>query len=198
LLKLSNISCQYNEQPVFKKLNFEVKEGGLVVVGGPNGSGKTTLLQVLAGLRRADYGIVTWQDKPLQDALADDLSISYIGHEIAVKKELTVLENIEFWAKLGGDVKYIGFALKTFELERYKNTLCSQLSSGLLKRVALCRLVCCPGLIWILDEPYNNLDNATSDRLDELIDAKCKDNSIIILSSHIAVPMDYAQKVTLG
>ena len=199
MLISKDVTCQYNHRVIFEGVNINLGEGALVILHGPNGSGKTSFLKILAGINTPWSGDVLWNDQPISEAIQDDeLRVNYLGHNYAVKPELTVLENIEFWAELAGNPAKIDEALATFELTNVANTPCSDLSSGWLKRVALARLICCPANVWLLDEPYNNLDVQISGLLDKLIVNYAKAGGIVMLSSHTLVPIEKADKLNIA
>lgn len=199
MLVSKNVTCQYNNRIVFEEVNINLGEGALVILHGPNGSGKTSFMKILAGINTPWEGEILWNDRPIVEAIQDDeLRINYLGHSYAVKPELTVLENIEFWAELAGNPAKIEEALIVFDLKGVESTVCSDLSSGWLKRVALARLICCPANVWLLDEPYNNLDTKISGMLDKLIVDYAKAGGIVMLSSHTLVPIEKADKLNIA
>ena len=199
MLVCENVNCNYGYRRVFENVSFEAPEGTLIVLHGHNGTGKTSLLHMLAGLKAPLDGAIRWQGEEIYSAIKNHaLDVTFIGHESMVKPELTVMENINFWAALSGDKKSIPFALKKFGLEKYADTKCSELSKGWQKRVALSRLVFCPADIWVLDEPYNNLDHEISKLLDTMIAEKISVGGIVILSSHMYVPIESAIKLNIS
>lgn len=199
MLVCNNVNCHYGERHIFDGVSFSAGEGTLIVLHGHNGTGKTSLLHMIAGLKKPTAGTINWSEKDIHTAIRDhDLNLIFIGHESMVKPELTVLENINFWAALCGDKKSIPVALEKFGLAKYANTKCAELSKGWQKRVALSRLVFSPADLWVLDEPYNNLDHEISKLLDLLIGEKIEVGGIVVLSSHMYVPIESAIKINIS
>src|SRR5579862_74621 len=100
MLTCENISCIRGEKPIFARLGFCLQEGALLLLKGPNGSGKTSLIKILCGLLPADSGRITWDGEPIQNNDAFRRDLMMIGHKSAVKSDLTVEENLAFWARL--------------------------------------------------------------------------------------------------
>ena len=199
MLSCTDVNCNYGNRRIFEGVSFVADEGALIVLHGHNGTGKTSLLHMLAGLKPVLEGEINWKGRDIAAAISNrDLEVTFIGHEAMVKPELTVLENINFWAALNGDKSSIPYALEKFGLEKYTDTKCSELSRGWQKRVALSRLVFCAADLWVLDEPYNNLDHEVSRLIDTLIAEKISVGGIVILSSHMYVPIESAIKLNIS
>ncbi len=199
MLICNNISCTYGNKHIFDGVTFSIAEGTFLVLQGPNGCGKTSMLHIVAGMKSGGKGNVTWNSKPMDEAVhTGELVVNFIGHETGVKEDLTVFQNLQFWSRLYGDERFIREAIGHFGLTPYANVKCSELSRGWQKRVALARLICCPSDIWILDEPYNNLDAGICQVLDQLFTEKCKVGGIVIISSHTGVPLTFAVKLNIA
>ncbi len=91
------LSARRGEDLLFRDISFALEGGEALIVTGPNGSGKSTLLRVLAGLLPQEEGTVRFvdgtEDRPAREAC------HYLGHRNAMKRELTVEENLTFWAE---------------------------------------------------------------------------------------------------
>ena len=94
----TNLSVTRGDRLVFQGLDFELRSGEILKLVGPNGSGKSTLLKTLASLIDAMDGDLSSDGKSvLGDTEWAARNICYLGHKNALKREFTVLENIEFW-----------------------------------------------------------------------------------------------------
>lgn len=199
MLTCKDVACSYSGHMIFEGVNISLDKGALVVLHGPNGAGKTSFLKILAGIKVPKFGEVLWDGQHISDAVdLGSLQMQYLGHKYAVKPELTVYENLSYWAELNGDPEKIPEALTLFGLADYAETLCSKLSDGWKKRVTLAKLICCYGDMWILDEPYNNLDIKICEELDNIISEKAKAGGIIVLSSHTLIPIEFAEKLNIA
>lgn len=196
MLTLESISCSRGGNSLFKNFGVTVGDGCLLVIRGENGSGKTTLLETIACLRKADEGAVLYANKDVRGEHYGEYCdiMQYVGHKGAIKPQLTVSENIEFWAALKGNLSAVPAAIKFFGLENYSDTLCAELSAGYKKRVALARLMVTNSEIWLLDEPFTNLDDEGRDALATLISTRCERGGSVIITAHGEVPFqNYAE-----
>ncbi|ADV27120.1 heme exporter protein CcmA [Pseudoxanthomonas suwonensis 11-1] len=201
LLAAHGLAFARNEEPVFGPLDFAVDAGEALLVQGSNGSGKTTLLRVLAGLLRADSGQVLVQGKPA----AADLrarAVAYLGHLPALKGELTVLENLDFLCGLHGrrEGQRIEAALEITGMAGYEDAPARQLSAGQKKRVTLARMWLSPAPLWLLDEPYANLDLEGINLVNRMVSAHLRDGGATLLTTHgaYAAPPVRTRMLALG
>jgi heme exporter protein A len=185
LLAARGLAFARNEMPVFGPLDFAVDAGEALLVQGDNGVGKTTLLRVLAGLLRADAGDIAIDGRPAKPALRAR-AISYLGHLPALKADLTALENLDFLCGLHGRRRgqLPGHALGIVGLAGYQDTLARQLSAGQKKRLSLARLWLAPAPLWLLDEPYANLDLEGINLVNRMVQAHLRDGGAALLTTH--------------
>jgi heme exporter protein A len=152
-------------------------------VHGGNGRGKTTLLRVLAGLLPASDGEVHFEGRPVdRDHLAR--GCAFQGHGHGHKGELSGLENLEFAAALQGGAGEPAAALAQVGLSGYEDTLARRMSAGQNKRLALARLLLSPARLWLLDEPYANLDLDGIALVNRLIAAHVAAQGSVLLTTH--------------
>ena len=178
LIMCDNVSVERGGVPLFDGLGFSLLEGRGLVLSGANGSGKTTLLKLLAGIMPHKTGEVA-----LQDGL-ELTDILFIGHNNALKLELTVLENLMFWTKIRGEPMLLSAAVNHMGLQSIIDTPCRELSAGWRRRVCLAKLICCPSKIWLLDEPTANLDAEGEQIVLNLIKARLGGGGGVIAAMH--------------
>ena len=185
LLAVRGLRFARNEQPVFGPLDFAVDAGEALLVQGANGAGKTTLLRVLAGLLRADEGEIDVDGQPARPALRAR-AIAYLGHLPALKMDLTALENLHFLCGLHGRRRgqLPGNALGIVGLSGYEDALARQLSAGQKKRLSLARLWLAPAPLWLLDEPYANLDLEGINLVNRMVQAHLREGGAALLTTH--------------
>ncbi|MET0654913.1 MAG: heme ABC exporter ATP-binding protein CcmA [Pseudoxanthomonas sp.] len=185
LLAARGLTFKRNDEPVFGPLDFVVAAGEALLVQGDNGAGKTTLLRVLAGLLRADSGEIDIDGRSAQAALRAR-AIAYLGHLPAMKADLNTLENLDFLCGLHGrrSRQLPGDALGMVGLAGHEDTLARQLSAGQKKRLSLARLWLSPAPLWLLDEPYANLDLDGINLVNRMISAHLRDGGAALVTTH--------------
>jgi heme exporter protein A len=185
LLQARALSFARNEEPIFGPLDFALHPGEVVLVEGDNGSGKTTLLKLLSGLLEPSSGEVLLHGTPLTLAKLSH-QVALLGHLLGLKVELSALENLRFAIGLGGIRSGITpmLALASVGLEGYEEQPLRMLSAGQRKRVALARLLLVPAALWLLDEPYANLDREGIELVNRLLDNHARRGGAALITSH--------------
>jgi heme ABC exporter ATP-binding subunit CcmA len=163
----------YNERPVLRGLSLELGVGETLAVIGPNGAGKTTLLRILATLLRPTAGRVDvlGAELPRQAYLARG-RIGYLGHSALLYRDLTVVENLEFNARLhrvDSPRPRIDELLDAAGLGRRGGELVRNLSAGMLQRAAVCRALLADPELLLLDEPRAHLDVAGAEVVEAML-----------------------------
>jgi len=185
LLQARALAFARNEEPIFGPLDFALHPGDVVLIEGDNGSGKTTLLKVLSGLLEPTSGEVLLHDAPLTLAKLSH-QVALLAHLLGLKLELSALENLRFAIGLGGLRSGITpqLALASVGLEGYEDQPLRMLSAGQRKRVALARLLLVPVALWLLDEPYANLDREGIELVNRLLDNHARRGGAALITSH--------------
>lgn len=129
----------------------------MLQITGPNGSGKSTLLRVLAGLLPVAGGDILWQgNDTVTDTKAYQACLHYIGHQDALKPELTAEEMLGYWRALSSQNSGIG--ADWFGIGSFHHKSVRLLSAGQKRRLSLSRLMLGDAMLWLLDEPTTALD----------------------------------------
>ena len=206
-LQLDGLTCERGGRPLFSNINRQLRAGDLLRVQGANGAGKTTLLRMLCGLLEPTQGHVLWNGQKIND-LKEDFSreLVFLGHAAALKDDLSPLENLRVACLLGGkriDTLAARQALDEAGLRGHHLTPVRRLSQGQRKRSALARLSLAnqsshPPRLWVLDEPFNALDDKATLWLANLIKAHLQRAGIVVLTSHQDVALDSASQQDLA
>ncbi|HEX7348925.1 MAG TPA: heme ABC exporter ATP-binding protein CcmA [Rhodanobacteraceae bacterium] len=188
LLSAHRLAFSRNDEPVFGPLDFDLGRGETVLVEGDNGSGKTTLLRVLAGTLPPSAGEIRFDGQP---AARDTRNgrVLWLGHRAGMSAALSARENLAFLAGLYGtrDGSNAAGAMRRVGIEAWLDEPLATLSAGQKKRVGLARLVLLPGAIWLLDEPYANLDRHGIELVNDLVREHCAAGGAALVTSHGAV-----------
>lgn len=190
-LLVDDLACERGGRLLFQRLSVSLNAGDALIVEGPNGSGKSSLLRIVAGLLAPTAGRISWRG--LDTGLEPQpwrREMVFLGHLNAVKRTLTVRENLAF---LRCD-ESPGLR-ESLNLEGLDHLPAAMLSAGQMRRLALARVAARAGGCWILDEPAANLDADSTVRLNALIAGHRSRGGIAVLSAHA---LDEAQTVRLG
>lgn len=202
-LAVEGLVCIRGERQLFENLNFRLASGEALLLHGPNGSGKSSLLRLLAGFLPPADGRVLWDGVPVDDdPEAHRARLQYLGHQDAMKPQLTAEENLLFWAQLLGlgaaeAATAAAAALDAAGLARQRRLPGRYLSAGQKRRLALARLLVAPATLWLLDEPTNALDSAAVAWLGTVLAEHRARGGIVLLASHVAVPLPDARVLDL-
>ena len=168
-LTVSDLVVDRGGRRVLDGVGFGVAAGGAVTVTGPNGSGKSTLLRTLAGLVRRLSGEIALHGAG-EDGVPEQAH--YVGHHDALKPQLTVIENIAFWA----------------------DVMTGRRSDPL---DALARLVAIERPVWLLDEPTTAIDAASERALIALIEAHRAAGGLVVAATHAPLGLEGAAALRL-
>lgn len=199
-LHLQNLSCIRGGKTLFTGLSIALEPGQLLRITGSNGAGKSSLLRMLCGLLTPSAGRIQWGENPIHaDRDFFHTQLIYLGHTPALKGDLSAEENIIAAGGLSGDVITSSMArdaLIASGLGHLTSRLARTFSQGQKQRVALARLQLAESKpLWLLDEPFNALDQNANEALQALIQAHLIRGGMVVLSSHQVVALDQIDRV---
>ncbi len=205
LLQVKSLSKSFKKKLVLKDVNFEVDEKDIFGVVGMSGSGKTTLFQLMAGVINQTSGdslirrdVLYEKNKPQQPDFISVYrnlkkarkTIGYASQLPSFYDHLTVAENLKLYGSLYGlgrkkVTENMNRLLRMVDLSEEKETLASQLSGGMQRRLDIaCALIHEPKILF-LDEPTSDLDPVLRLQLWALIKDINEKGTTIIIASHI-------------
>jgi len=186
---------------LFEDIGFTIARGQALVITGPNGSGKSTLLRVLGGLLAADSGsfVLTGDDGA---ALPVSEFTHYLGHRNAMKRELRVSENLQFWKNFHDTENAEGLsvdaAIDAVELTGVAHLPFGYLSAGQQRRIALARLLVSARPLWLLDEPTAALDKRSDQLFADLVGDHLNNGGLAIAATHQPLGLANVQSLELS
>jgi heme exporter protein A len=184
-LRGRELAAWRGERCLFESLSFELGAEQLALLVGSNGSGKTTLLRILAGLGLPTEGSVTWRGVAVRALAAEERAeIAYRGHQEALKRDLTVAENLGFQAALWGRAPEFDGLLEELKLRELAHMRARYLSAGQRRRAALAMLLSSGAKLWLLDEPTTNLDSEGRGVLIERVHRHLQSGGLAVIATH--------------
>lgn len=161
-IKVQNISKSYKTLKAVDDVSFEVNDGELFGLIGPDGAGKTTLFRILTTLLFANEGTATVSDfDVVQDYKAIRNSVGYMPGKFSLYQDLTVEENLKFFATIFGTTIEENYELIKdiyIQIEPFKTRRAGALSGGMKQKLALCCALIHAPKILFLDEPTTGVD----------------------------------------
>ena len=192
MLIVQGLHLWRGDRHVLRGISFTVEPGRCALLTGRNGAGKTTLLRAIAGLLEPEEGQVSWRGRSARDdrdAFHSDLA--YLGHEPALKGDLTGVENLRYSVGIRRDVNEaeIGAALARTGATPFGDRLVRMLSAGQRRRIALAGVLLANATLWLLDEPTTNLDADGQQLVAELAAEQLTRQGLIVAAVHHSLPL---------
>lgn len=195
-LEVHKLHLWRGDRHLLRGLSFALESGTALQLLWPNGTGKTSLLRCLAGFLHAEEGEIRWNGRPVRaDRDAFHWDLAYLGHDTALKADLTAIENLRFSCALRAprSVAELQAALAAVGLAKIDpRQPVRSLSAGQQRRVALVRLSLWNAKLWLLDEPASNLDAAGQAILEALLKSHLESGGAAILATHHALTLPQA------
>ena len=185
MLTIQGLSYAYSDRFLFKNLSFHLNPGEVIKISGANGSGKTTLIKILTGILKNYEGKIylkNEEEKSLKN-LSDE--VFYMGHKNALKENLTVQENLQHdFRLLNSNKNELDSYLEKLNLKEFLFTRVSELSEGQKRKIILACCLASNSSIYLLDEPFINLDVDSQEIIMEAMDSKIHNGAAVIFTSH--------------
>ncbi|HVX24477.1 MAG TPA: ABC transporter ATP-binding protein [Candidatus Saccharimonadales bacterium] len=172
-----------------RNVDLALPTGQTIGIIGPSGAGKTTLIRSIVGRQKITHGSIEVFGQPAGSASLRSQS-SYMTQNLSVYPDLTVRQNLEYFAVMAGSryqrgsKQVVANVLETIELATQANQLVATLSGGQKQRASLgVALLAKPPLL-VLDEPTVGLDPVLRDKLWQLFHQLAEQGSTLVISSH--------------
>jgi len=186
-IKVQNISKSYHKFKAIEAISFEVNQGELFGLIGPDGAGKTTIFRILTTLLIANEGTASVAGYDvITDYKAIRNSVGYMPGKFSLYQDLTVEENLNFFATLFGTTITENYDLIKeiyIQIEPFKNRRAAALSGGMKQKLALCCALIHKPKVLFLDEPTTGVDPVSRKEFWEMLKRLQKKGITILVST---------------
>jgi ABC-2 type transport system ATP-binding protein len=201
IIKIENLEKSYGDIKAVQDISLSINKGEMFGLVGPDGAGKTTTIRILCGLLLLDSGNVTVVDKDISKLRKEiQKSIGYLSQRFSLYGDLTIDENIEFFAEIHNVKNYHERREELLEFTRlkpFRNRLADNLSGGMKQKLALaCSLIHKPQIIF-LDEPTTGVDPVSRRDFWKILSGLLKEGMTIFMSTPYLDEAERCNRVAL-
>ncbi|MFE6647828.1 heme ABC exporter ATP-binding protein CcmA [Nocardioides sp. NPDC057772] len=197
VVEVSGLRVVRGKREVLHDLDFSIRAGELTGLLGPSGCGKTTLMRALVGVQAKVTGSLIVHGEPAGSASLRS-RIGYVTQASSVYDDLTVTENLRFFAKvLGAPASSVTSAIETVDLASHADQVVRDLSGGQRSRVSLAAALLGSPSLLVLDEPTVGLDPVLREQLWGTFRALAEAGAGVIVSSHVMDEADRCDRLLL-
>lgn len=188
MIETLKLEKTFGYKQALKSTTLTIQAGQVVALAGPNGAGKSTLLRILAALSRPTRGRVAVNGIEIpQGAMQARAAIGYVGHQTLLYDELSIAENLRYYARLYAleniDARILEIA-KQVGIEKRMGDAVRTLSRGYQQRVSLARALLHRPKVYLYDEPWTGLDQSSSHVLTGIFEQAREQGAAVLFSSH--------------
>ena len=191
-LSASGLSLLRGERLLIRDLDFALNPREMLLLEGKNGSGKTSLLRAMAGLLEFESGELLWDGVSVRKQRQEfHGAMTWLSHRTGLKGDLTLVENLRFESGLRAqhDIDFAA-VLRRLGIERLTLLPLRSLSAGQQRRVALARLLLTDAPLWLMDEPFTNLDREGRALVMELVSEHIAKGGMCVMAAHQDVQIE--------
>lgn len=187
MLNVSHLSFARGNKLVLKDINLSVSNSEVLLIKGSNGIGKSTFLSCIAGFLEPLEGTVEYFSKSI-DPMLSAKNFIFVGEENFAYEDLSILDNIYYWLSLNcitPNQKSIHKSIEYLFGRIDMNKKFHKFSYGQKRKMRMLLLLLINKPVWILDDPFNGLDDETISKLIKIISMKRDQHGMIIMATHI-------------
>jgi ABC-2 type transport system ATP-binding protein len=190
MLEATNLTKKYNGTTALDSLNLRIEAGEIYCLLGANGAGKTTTINLFLNFIEPSSGEASINGLDVtKNSLKSKKHIAYIPEQVNLYKNLTGLENLEYFTSLAGKTDYSKDDLRQFLIDSglqpdaITNRI-STYSKGMRQKVGIALAVARKAEVLLLDEPTSGLDPSASNEFSELLTKLSKQGVAILMATH--------------
>lgn len=177
VLEAKELFFSYEQKNIIANWSHSLQSHEICHIKGPNGSGKSTLLKLLCGILQPLSGSITTHKHP-----QFSFDLAYVGHQLGLHPDLSVQENL--CDGLVEDTSLMQTLLQSAEMDSYEHATIHCLSVGQKQKIAFIRMMMQKAMIWMMDEPFANLDEMGEAWLWGHIDKHIEEGGSVIFTAH--------------
>ncbi|HAW15004.1 MAG TPA: LPS export ABC transporter ATP-binding protein [Cellvibrionales bacterium] len=203
-LTAQHLAKSYQQRKVISDVSIEINSGEVVGLLGPNGAGKTTCFYMIAGIVKADEGIIILDDANITHKAIHErarLGLGYLPQEASIFRKLTVADNIAAILETRSDLSRAERTqirdelLEEFHISHIKNSLGMSLSGGERRRVEIARALASDPAFMLLDEPFAGVDPISVNDIKNVItQLKNRGIGVLITDHNVRETLDICER----
>jgi len=203
-LTAQHLAKSYQQRKVISDVSIEINSGEVVGLLGPNGAGKTTCFYMIAGIVKADEGIIILDDANITHKAIHErarLGLGYLPQEASIFRKLTVADNIAAILETRSDLgraertQIRDELLEEFHISHIKNSLGMSLSGGERRRVEIARALASDPAFMLLDEPFAGVDPISVNDIKNVItQLKNRGIGVLITDHNVRETLDICER----
>jgi|GEM_PF-5605687 len=183
LLSIDHVSVtdDFGEQ-LFSRVGLTLFSSSCLCVYGGGKFARTSLLRAISSVIIPESGNVTMYDLSLGSEVHCD-DVFHLGYASILYNTLSVEDNLRLWAAIYRGEDRISAVVQLFELSEYLSVDVCRLPGNIRQRVRLSVLMISNASIWIIEEPFQSMDDFTVKRFLEIVQVRCSNNGIVVYSN---------------
>lgn len=185
-LRLENITKHMGSETVLSGINMQMQGGRIYGIVGKNGSGKSMLLRAIADLIHLDEGTIFYNDTLVKKGLPREARVGLIIENVNLHMDLSAMENLTYLAKINKYIseKQIRESLLRVNLDPENKKKIKTYSLGMRQKLIIAQAIMEQPEVLLLDEPTNALDEASVQKLHQILREESERGAIILVVSH--------------
>ena len=199
MLKLEDIVIKYKKKTILSDVRLTAVPGEIIGLLGANGSGKSTLLSVIAGAKKAESGKLSINDINFSEKPDEYRKyIGYVPQENPLIAELSCLDNLRIWSKLGKEEMRELISTKPLSIlgvHEFCDKKVKDLSGGMKKRLSITATLITNPSILLMDEPFAALDMVAKHDILQYMSTFKAAGGTMIVASHEETVLDYCDRI---